>query len=376
MRIGIITHNFPATSKERKDAGVFLQDFAVALSKEHKVFILSPHFTGDKEVYKNTPVTYFSWRGGKNKLGDFKITSPQSFIHFLSLIRNGRKAAVSFAQENKLDFILAAWALPSGDFAYVASKKTKIPYAVWTLGSDMNKFIKYPILKGMIVRSLRSATLCFANSYSLIKKVEKITNKSCEFLPAVTDLQMPTGTRRKQKHFSFLFVGRLEKVKGPDVLLEAATKLPKNVNWKIKIGGDGTLQKELESYITNNNLSDHVELLGRLDAHGVSEQMMQADCLVVPSRNESLPLVVIESSRANLPVIVTDVGDCRYIVNKYDVGLVTKSEDPSLLAKSMIKAMKTKNFRGKYRKGLHNLSIDFTQDKVVSLFNSYVKNKI
>ncbi len=375
MRIGILTHNFPATSQERKDAGIFLYDFAQELAKSHKVFVLCPSFEGKKEKYTKVPVTYFPWKGGKNKLGDFKPTSPSSLIQFVSLLKNGRRASEAFVTNNKLDYIIAAWAFPSGDFAYYAHKKTGVPYAVWTLGSDMNKFIHYPFLKQLIIRSLKAANLRIANSHALIKKVELVSHRPCQFLPAVTNLsEGVVNVERDKNVFTFLYVGRLESVKGPDILLEACEKLPLG-NWKIEIGGDGTLEKSLHKTKTHSKHNERIDFLGRLDGKLVADQMKKADCLVVPSRNESLPLVIIEAARNGLPVIATDVGDCKHIIKQYNVGYVARPNDANSLYTKMKKALQTKGFRKRFGKGTNALARDFTQEKVIAHFNNYVKGK-
>lgn len=374
MRIGLITHNYPATTTERKDAGIFLYDFAQELAKKHDVFVLTPSFEGKKEKFKKVPVTYFSWKGGKSKLGDFKVTSPTSAIQLISLIKEGRAATVNFVNMNKIDFLIAAWAFPSGDFAHFAHQKTNVPYAVWTLGSDMNKYIQYPVLKQLITRSLKTADYRFANSQALIKKVQQVTGRTCKFLPAVTALQAAKTSVAKQKNtpFTFLFVGRLELVKGPDVFLDAIERLPAG-NWLVKIGGDGTLEKTLKDTAKKSKYADKIQFLGRLDGDRVITQMQQSDCLVVPSRNESLPLVIIEAARAGLPVIATNVGDCKHIIELYKVGFVVKPQDVEALARKMKKVLVTKGLKKRFQKGTHSLAADYTQSKVVTQFNNYVK---
>lgn len=376
MRIGLITHNYPATTTERKDAGIFLYDFAQELSKKHDVFVLTPSFEGKKEKFKNVPVTYFSWRGGKSKLGEFKITSPTSAIQFVSLIKEGRTATVNFVNKNQIDFLIAAWAFPSGDFAHFAHQKTNVPYAVWTLGSDMNKYIRYPILKQLITQSLKTADFRFANSQALVRKVQQVTGRSCNFLPAVTNLlaaKTPV-TKPKNTPFTFLFVGRLESVKGPDILLDAIERLPSG-NWQVKVGGDGTLERKLKAQAEKSVHPNKIQFLGRLDGQQVITHMQQADCLVVPSRNESLPLVIIEAARAGLPVIASNVGDCNHIIEQYRVGFVVKPEDSESLARKMKKVLETKGFKKRFQKGTQELSADYTQVKVVAQFNNYVKAK-
>lgn len=169
MRIGILTHNFPENENDRKDAGVFLQDFANELGKIHEVYIFKPKL-GDK-------------------LGNWSFFSPWSAYKFIKLIFIGRKESIDFARGNKLDYCLAAWAIPSGIFAMAIKKSLHVPYAVWCLGSDINFYAKIPFLRQIIRSVLKNADHVFANSLFLKNGVEKLTARKCVFLPAVTNIK-------------------------------------------------------------------------------------------------------------------------------------------------------------------------------------------
>lgn len=374
MRIGIITHNYPSNSLERKDAGIFLHDFAQELALNNEVFILAPNFPGKKEKYKKTPVTWFQWAGGNKKLGNLNILNPISIIQFISLLWSGSRASVQFANKNKLDLLVGAWAFPSGFFAYWANSKTRIPYVTWSLGSDINKYVKMPILRQITLLALNRATLRCANSYALCKEVTALTAKECLFLPAITDLHTSIRkSKKKNNELTFLYVGRLEKVKGTDILIQAAKHLPKHKKWQIRIGGDGAMEKVLKRTVSESELDKRVTFLGRLDAHAVMNEMSHADYLVVPSRSESLPLVIIEAARFRLPVIASDVGDCKRVITEYNIGAVFEKENVLKLT-NVMKQFIDKTRKSKiYIPGMKKMTTDFNQRNAVKTFINYVK---
>jgi len=84
LKIGILTHNYPINSKERKDAGIFIYDFCQELSKYAQVFVFCPDFGGKKEIYKKIPVTWFDWGGGNEKFGNWKLLIQYMFLSFLN----------------------------------------------------------------------------------------------------------------------------------------------------------------------------------------------------------------------------------------------------------------------------------------------------
>ena len=126
MRIGIITHNYPAHKNDRQNAGIFVYDFAHALQKlGHKVFVLCPDNTPKKEK-DAVSVTRFKWMGKGTKLGSLNPFNPKDILLFLNVFFSGFKAAEKFATENKIDFIISMWAIPAGIFALWINFRKKI----------------------------------------------------------------------------------------------------------------------------------------------------------------------------------------------------------------------------------------------------------
>jgi glycosyltransferase involved in cell wall biosynthesis len=161
---------------------------------------------------------------------------------------------------------------------------------------------------------------------------------------------------------NFLFVGRLEKVKGIDILLSACQILAKkNINFHLYALGTGSLRP-----IQNLN---EVTFVGQGSAQKVAAYMKSADFLVIPSRSESLPLVFVEAARAGLPVIATNVGDCHRLLEKYHAGLKIRSINSESVAKTLEKAVNTD--RNQFQNGLKHLANDFdltlTTRKLVSI---------
>jgi len=376
LKIGIITHNYPKTNKERKDAGIFIFDFAHKLSKKFEVFILSPDFKGEKQVYKTVPVTWFFWRGDGEKFGGWSIFSPSSILKFVKLLFFGKNAVEDFIRDNNLDYLLACWGLPSGVLAFWGTRKTKTHYAIWSLGSDINKYANYPFLASLMRRSYSKADMLFANSQLLCNKIEKLYNTNCTLLPAVTDFSKPKLTNIKidKSVPQFLFVGRLEKVKGPDILIEGANLLnQQGIEFMLHIIGDGSMKEQLEEMVKKYKLKRKVQFLGFADKNLIASYMKKVDYLVIASRSESLPLVLIEAASCNLPVIASDVGDCRRIVEKYKVGDWFPSEDVPELCRALKRNMFINS--SEYRKNLSDLLNDYSQSVSVGKFIEMIQKK-
>lgn len=376
-RVAIFTHNYPITSSDRRDAGNFVHAFAHELANHVDVFVFCPDFGGKKEHYKKVPVTWFDWGGPKVKFGNWPLFSPISVYNFFKLIIVGSQEAEKFVKRNKIDYCLSCWVIPSAFYALWLNLKFKIPYSVWILGTDANKYAKLPILRQLSILSLRRADNRFANSYWLINSVKKLSGKNCLYMDAITNFSVEKVSAKKldKKVFNFLFVGRLEKIKGPDILIKACEYLKsKRTDFRLYILGDGSMRSELQEAVRRAGIKDKVEFYGNAGREVVAEYMKGADCLIVASRMESIPLVMIEAARVGLPTISTDVGDDKRVINKYKVGYVSKKEDAKSMSLAMLKAMKeSKNFKRKRSSGLRKLANSRSQKVSVATLLSRIK---
>lgn len=108
-------------------------------------------------------------------------------------------------------------------------------------------------------------------------------------------------------HRIILFAGRLVEQKAPQDLLRAFVALPENRRKDVSLVfvGDGPLRSEIESMVRENRLENVVRLIGwRADLNTI---MKASDVLVLPSRWEGLPNVVLEAMSIGLPVIASRV---------------------------------------------------------------------
>lgn len=129
----------------------------------------------------------------------------------------------------------------------------------------------------------------------------------------------------------FLFVGELRDLKGPDVLLEALALLKEKRQVRAVIVGSGKEDAALKRQAAKLGLSKSVQFLGRLTAH---QSFVRGRCLVVPSRAESFPYIVLEGAAAHMPMILTNVGGIPEITEGTQTQLIPAG-DPLVLAQQM-----------------------------------------
>jgi glycosyltransferase involved in cell wall biosynthesis len=129
----------------------------------------------------------------------------------------------------------------------------------------------------------------------------------------------------------FLFVGELRLLKGVDVLINALARLNKTRATRAVIVGAGPDADEFKAMAHALNLDERVTFPGAMPAR---RAFAMGRALVVPSRAESLPYIVLEAGAAGMPLIATDVGGIPEIVAGTDMRLVPPG-DADALARAM-----------------------------------------
>lgn len=352
----ILTHNFPATTKTSRDAGTFVLSTAVSLSRAgYKVWVLMPDVPEEKETYKEICVRWFPWKGEK-KLGKLKFYKPKDILSLASLIRRGRDEAIKIAREENIEYCIAFWAVPSGYFAYRVRKKLDIPYCVWILGADIWAYSRVFIFRYIMKKVIKSAHRVFSNSLYLKGEVKRMFNRDAELLYASRILPLDTPEARINKDIiNFLFIGRYEKVKGLDVLLKAFRML---VNEKkgvyLYVFGGGELKDNYIKMVNDMELEAYVSINDFASSDVAVSFLKSCNCLIIPSRRESQPVLLMDAIQTKIPVIVTRAGDMEDIVKRFDIGRVVDIEDETGLKDAMT------NFiaegKDRYRQNLENAS--------------------
>lgn len=134
----------------------------------------------------------------------------------------------------------------------------------------------------------------------------------------------------------WLSVGRLEPQKAHDVALHAVARLVREGrSLHLLIVGEGAQLAALEELRGCLGLEGHVTFLGY--RNDVDALMRAADGLLLASRWEGLPNVILEALVAGLPVVATDVGGVRELVEDGVSGLVVPPDDPAALATAIVR---------------------------------------
>lgn len=130
-----------------------------------------------------------------------------------------------------------------------------------------------------------------------------------------------------------LTVGRLTSVKGTDLLLETARiVLQKHPDWQWKLIGDGDMKDQVIRFINENNFQNRLLIQSPL-THDIIDQYREASLYVMTSRNECLPMTLMEAQSVGLPSVAFDCDSGpRHIILHQENGLLVEKENIEKLA--------------------------------------------
>lgn len=146
-----------------------------------------------------------------------------------------------------------------------------------------------------------------------------------------------------------LYVGRLEPLKGVDILIRAVAQLEQRDSVKtIIVGGDLERDSEmvrLKSLSADLGVSEQVQFLGSLDQQDLPLYYNAADICVVPSYYESFGMVALESMACGTPVIASRVGGLPTIVEDGLTGYLIPWRCPEPFADGLDVLLRSKTIR-------------------------------
>lgn len=197
----------------------------------------------------------------------------------------------------------------------------------------------------------------FATKHYFLKNFASFTNINKE-----TYLKGEQGKR-------IVCVAGLREVKNHLLLLNAFKKLTNNYpDWSLHLVGksyEDEYSKEVFNFIDNNNLNECVYYYGvKSDIKFILEQSTIG---VLSSDFEGLPLALLEYGLAELPVIVTDVGECKHVVHHKESGLVVPKRNEKRFSEAIKYLIDNKEKRNEFGLMLNkNINLNYSKDKCIS----------
>ena len=239
------------------------------------------------------------------------------------------------------DGTLAFFTIPCGPAAWLIRLLFGVPWVASLRGGDVPGFLPeqigayHRLTKPAILALWANAAAVVANSDGLAELARRATARTpIMMLPNGVDTgrYCPAPEPHRPDAASglrLLFVGRIVRQKGLDLLLDALGGLPDDIT--VDIVGDGPEHAPLLQQAARLGLSGRIRVLGWLDREALPAHFHAADAFVFPSRDEGMPNAVLEAMACGLPVIATDVRGMAEVVVDGESGWLVPLADRAAL---------------------------------------------
>jgi len=272
------------------------------------------------------------------------FTKPIKWLHVLSLVAKGginlkvfvKYLKISYYVQKQFPSVIYCHFLESqAEVATMVSIMLDIPLCVKIHGSDLYCRENVPQTQCMLntidkVVVVSNSLKChIVNTYGVPDK-----DLYVNYCGINIDKFSCTPVHRNGK--SLLFVGRMIKNKGIEVLLHSIAEVKKSgADFHLDLFGDGPDLARFKSVADELGVSDVVSFYGAIDNSELPGRYAQADVFVLPSFCEGMPTVIMEAMSSGLPIIATNVGGIPEMIDSGVEGILVEPGDVGGLAESI-----------------------------------------
>ena len=254
-----------------------------------------------------------------------------------------RMLRVQFA----FDVVLSSWIFPDSCAIAELAEEMDFPFVAIAQGSDVHQYLQMPVRRKIITRLLPRAAAVITRSSELAHLLAD-AGLPLERLHTIyngvdLDLFQPADKAAARRELGLpadapliLFVGNFFQIKNP-LIPPLALALFKSSNLKpvlVMVGGGG-FERPIRYWANRRSVGDRVLLPGRTDAAGVARYMQAADVLLLPSKNEGVPNVILEAFACGLPVVASHVGGIPEVHPGDDFGRLVSKIAPGSFARAL-----------------------------------------
>ncbi len=377
MRIALLTSFFPPQTCH--GIAKYIDDLAIGLSEHgHNVVIFAQR--------RNKPQTekrfLFTIQWTQKYKGFFTKYVPSlgliisSFCSYKALMRSHKSNPYDII-EYPNDGItgLATLLLGLGKQRPIFVTRLSSPRAIFPKKNKLHRITETleswqtNLSDGIISNTEANLKLC-TNIYNIPQKKPKIViSHSIQ-----TEGMKQETSVTSDDTYHVLFVGRMEKRKGFDVLAASWPAIIKSIpNARLLVVGQDLPYKKNISFFNWSTRKIPKKCLSTIDYLGMvnSDQLLslykKCHVCVVPSRYESFGLVILEAMRFGKPVVGCRVGGIPEVIADNKTGILVPKDDPLALKQAVIKILRDEKFRKELgQQAIEEIKIKFSPEKFIA----------
>ena len=329
---------------------------------------------GIVQSVNNINVTYFP-----RITGDHTHISPKLWLR---LWRDAHKYDVIHLHSWwSVLMIGCAWILKIKGVRFVFSPRGM--FSNYSFNHNINP-IKKGVFWGLLTKPALKKQVFHATAISEQKEIEQLFGKDVSVFTLPNLLQFPNllvetiQTHHQKDTINLLFISRVDRKKGIELLLKAVQLLKEQVPVSLTVigGGDYDYVEELKQLATSLAISDLIIWKGAVEWRAKFDDILNADLLVLPSYNENFANIILETLYAGRPVILTKYVGLHDYVSANNMGWVIDT-NPEEIATAVKEYASNKTlWQDKSVKMHQQILKDFNQKALAEKYINQYKEKL
>jgi len=259
-----------------------------------------------------------------------------SFVSMVLFIAGA--LAFRLKRRGLFDVVFSNMAIPAAIAGTLMTMANKTPHIVWHHGGDVHggKPRGARRIQRMLLRYIwkRTRANCFVSEglRAMAQSYGGLCNAS--IIPVAPSIDLKASASCMHGPRYFLFLGRLEKVKNPLLLIAAMEELKKLLSTPppLRIIGDGKLYKAVDKEIRGRNLEKLITLQRDIPHDQVAKALQSSHALICCSLIEGLNMTILEAASCGVPTIGSDVPEINALLDNRKNGLLFESDNAYQLA--------------------------------------------
>ncbi|MBD1372175.1 glycosyltransferase family 4 protein [Hazenella sp. IB182357] len=313
-------------------------------------------------------------------------------LHGEQYQRNLREMIGMIRQEFVFDLIHCHTIFPDGYAGALLKKQFQVPVISTIHGSDImlypyrSKRVYHKTIEALnqndqvitVSRRLEEEALRLApdaNVKTIYNGFDHMHFKPVETAIARENVGYPGKDKR------IVYVGNLLPVKGVEYLLQAFQTLePRKNGYHLYLVGEGPLRSKLMDQVKALGIEANTTFVGRKPYQDIPMWINSADIMVLSSLSEGLPSILLESMGCGKPMIATDVGGIKEVLQDGKTGYLVESKNPNQLAARLRDALQNRENKLKHMEEAsyalsHQFSWQQNSQLIIQAYNRQIKKK-
>ena len=359
------------------------------LAKRHEITVLVPvsfidvlkHFVAYCYVYR---ATRLKWPYARYFIYWY-IPGVSQSVNALFMFFSVAVACPRIVFQKKWDVMFGSWLYPDCVVANWVGRLRGIPSISHAIGSDVNIVAFKPLQSRQITKFLNGCYRVLTVSADLGLKLAKIgihkprlevvyNGVDSDVFRPITQAEVRAKLGLPLDAKIITFVGSLFREKGCIELVTSFARLaPTKNNLLLVFVGQGGMLDQLKSEARSLGVYERVHFIGRVMHADLGPWFAASDLTALPSYNEGVPNVIMESMSCGVPVVASDVGGIPEVLPDF-AGIMVPAKNVTALTEALKQAMARKWNSDDIRRHAGTYTWKNTVDQIESIMKDAIRS--